>query len=99
MKVEVELQQEDVFVDVLQLELSADIEEIVVLLLGKDDIVDALRVKIRGSLDVEFAMEIFYLGEKVVNAVDRLFRRYDGSVKGAGIFLFHEDDLLRLIPT
>ena len=90
MKVEVELQQEDVFVDVLQLELSADIEDILVLLFGKDDIVDALRVKTRSSLDVEFAMEVFDLGEKVVDAVNRLFRRQNGSVKGVWIFCFHK---------
>ena len=99
MKVEVELQQEDVFVDVLQLQLSADIEDILVLLFGKDDIVDALRIKTRSPLDVEFAMEVFDLGEKVVDAVNRLFRRKNGSVKGVWIFCFHEDDLLRPIPT
>ena len=75
MKVEVELQQEDVFVDVLQLQLSADIEDILVLLFGKDDIVDSLRIEVRGFIDVEFALEILDLREKVVDAVDCLFRR------------------------
>ena len=78
MKVEVELQQEDVFVDVLQLQLSADIEDILVLLFGKDDIVDALRVKTRSPLDVEFAMEVFDLGEKVVDAVKMVLSKVFG---------------------